>query len=148
MVTDLGTSLALVRARDHLQAFEKLTHVVNGERRIAAIPPLGTPISDLLPDQARGVLEEGIAYLIEHYGDSLPSDRRHLLTRFTVADMARKVVGVGSVGTRCWIVLLLGRDGSDPLILQAKEADESVLAPFAGASEHATRGSASSPGSA
>src|SRR5690606_18737629 len=63
---------------------------------------------------------------------SLSSERRYLLGRYHVVDMARKVVGVGSVGTRCWIVLLLGRDDDDPLLLQAKEAQESVLAPYTG----------------
>jgi hypothetical protein len=78
--------------------------------------------------------------LIESYSRTLNADRRALLGRFRVADMARKVVGVGSVGTRCWIVLLLGKDDEDPLFLQAKEADTSVLAPYCGASEYAEQG--------
>ncbi|MFF3321369.1 DUF2252 domain-containing protein [Streptomyces sp. NPDC002889] len=136
----LSRSLAKARTRDSLQAFEKLTRIVDGERRIAPAPPVITPLSDLLPDVERGMLEETIRSLIDRYGKSLQSDRRHLLQEFSPVDMARKVVGVGSVGTRCWIVLLLGRDENDPLLLQAKEADVSVLAPYVGSSEFATQG--------
>jgi hypothetical protein len=74
------------------------------------------------------------------YLNSLPADRRRLLEHFRYADMARKVVGVGSVGTRCWVILLLGRDSSDPLFLQAKEAPRSVLERFAGRSEFPNQG--------
>ncbi|MFD9463280.1 DUF2252 domain-containing protein [Streptomyces sp. NPDC060027] len=133
-------STAKARGRDTLQAFAKLTHMVDGQARIAPDPPLITPLQDLLPDVERGALEKQIRRLIDRYGRSLNSDRRFLLEQYRIADVARKVVGVGSVGTRCWIVLLLGRDDADPLLLQAKEADESVLAPFAGASEYRTQG--------
>ncbi|BBC36649.1 uncharacterized protein SGFS_079430 [Streptomyces graminofaciens] len=133
-------AVAKARTRDSLQAFGKLTHVVDGKVRIAADPPLIMPLQDLLPDVERGALEKEIHRLVERYGQTLQSDRRFLLEQYRVADVARKVVGVGSVGTRCWIVLLLGRDDSDPLFLQAKEADESVLAPFAGASGYRTQG--------
>ncbi|MFJ7962048.1 DUF2252 domain-containing protein [Streptomyces sp. NPDC096324] len=128
------------RSRDSLQAFNKLTHVVDGNTLIAADPPLVVPLHDLLPDLERGALEKQLRRLIGSYGRSLNSDRRFLLEHFRFADAARKVVGVGSVGTRCWIILMLGRDDSDPLLLQAKEADESVLAPYAGASEYRTQG--------
>ncbi|MEV8038074.1 DUF2252 domain-containing protein [Streptomyces sp. NPDC086182] len=131
---------AKARTRDSLQAFAKLTHLVDGKARIAPDPPLVTPLQDLLPDVERGALEKQIRRLIDRYARSLNSDRRFLLEQYRIADVARKVVGVGSVGTRCWIILLLGRDDSDPLLLQAKEADESVLAPFAGASEYRTQG--------
>ncbi|MET9903945.1 DUF2252 domain-containing protein [Streptomyces sp. NPDC006446] len=133
-------STAKARGRDTLQAFAKLTHLVDGQTRIAPDPPLITPLQDLLPDVERGALEKQIRRLIDRYGRSLNSDRRFLLEQYRIADVARKVVGVGSVGTRCWIILLLGRDDADPLLLQAKEADESVLAPFAGASEYRTQG--------
>ncbi|GAA2153584.1 DUF2252 domain-containing protein [Kitasatospora kazusensis] len=136
----LAEALEKARTRDSLQAFEKLTHLEGGERRITATPPLVVPVADLLPDRERGEFQERIQDLIERYGATLQSDRQHLLRRFSVVDMARKVVGVGSVGTRCWIVLLLGRDGEDPLFLQAKEADESVLARHVGASEYAEQG--------
>lgn len=128
------------RSRDSLQAFGKLTHIVDGQTRIAAVPPLITPLQDLLQGVERDALEKEVHRLIERYGHTLQSDRRALLQQYRVTDMARKVVGVGSVGTRCWIVLLLGRNDKDPLLLQAKEADQSVLAPFAGASAHATQG--------
>ncbi|NUR30361.1 MAG: DUF2252 domain-containing protein [Catenulispora sp.] len=133
---------AATKARSHdvLQAFDKLTRVVDGRRRIASDPPLITRLEDLLPDDRRGQLEQQISRLIERYGETLPSDRRFLLEQYRVADMARKVVGVGSVGTRCWIVLLLGRNDEDPLFLQAKEADESVLAPHVGGTTYATQG--------
>ncbi|MFK0169080.1 DUF2252 domain-containing protein [Streptomyces sp. NPDC090306] len=136
----LARTLTKARTRDNLQAFDKLTEMVDKKRRIAPQPPVITRIDDLLPGVARDELEGMIRALIGRYGDSLAADRRHLLRQFKLVDMARKVVGVGSVGTRCWIVLLLGRDGEDPLFLQAKEAGESVLAPYAGASRLGTQG--------
>ncbi|UIX33470.1 DUF2252 domain-containing protein [Streptomyces sp. GQFP] len=133
-------AMTKARRRDSLQAFEKLTEVVDGRRRIAADPPLIVPAQDLLTGGERDALEEQLRELIKRYGHSVQSDRRHLLRQYRVVDMARKVVGVGSVGTRCWIILLLGRDDEDPLLLQAKEADRSVLAPYAGASAHDNQG--------
>lgn len=136
----LDRALEKARSRDTLQVFDKLTRVVDGHRRIAADPPLLVPIADLLPDAERGALERQFRALIEQYAVTLPSDRRHLLADYHLADVARKVVGVGSVGTRCWIFLLLGRDAGDPLFLQAKEADESVLAEHLGASLYRNQG--------
>ncbi|MFF0190902.1 DUF2252 domain-containing protein [Streptomyces sp. NPDC005244] len=136
----VAKTLAKARTRDNLQAFDKLTEIVDDERRIIPQPPVITRIDDLLPDVERGELESMIRSMVGHYGQTLATDRQHLLGQFTMVDMARKVVGVGSVGTRCWIVLLLGRDGEDPLFLQAKEAGESVLAPYAGASRFSTQG--------
>lgn len=133
-------AMTKARGRDSLQASEKLTCVVDGRRRIAPDPPLIMPIQHLLPGTERDALEEGLRELIERYGHSLQSDRRHLLEQYRIVDMARKVVGVGSVGTRCWIILLLGRDDEDPLLLQAKEADLSVLAPYAGTSTYDNQG--------
>jgi uncharacterized protein (DUF2252 family) len=121
---------AKVRTRDSIQAFHKLTGAVHGHRRILADPPLVVPVQDLMPDADRFDLEEQIRGLLRHYRRSLPVDRQHLFDGFEFVDMARKVVGVGSVGTRCWIVLLRGRDDDDPLLLQVKEAQPSVLAPF------------------
>lgn len=131
---------AKARSHDTLQVFDKLTHVADGKRRIVPDPPLITRLEDLMPDDQRGQLEQQIRRLVERYGTTLQSDRRFLLEQYQLADIARKVVGVGSVGTRCWIVLLLGRDGEDPLFLQAKEADQSVLAPHVGDSEYPTQG--------
>ncbi|WP_030194289.1 DUF2252 domain-containing protein [Streptomyces sp. NRRL S-87] len=133
-------AVAKARTRDNLQVYRKLTRVVDGEVRIAPDPPLVTPLQDLLPGTERTELERMIRKLIKRYARTVQSDRRFLLDQYRLVDMARKVVGVGSVGTRCWIVLLLGRDDEDPLFLQAKEADESVLAPFAGASRYASQG--------
>lgn len=136
----LSKSMTKARRRDSLQAFEKLTRPLDGERRFAADPPLVVPIDDLL----RGVQHDAFAAelhkLVDRYGRSLSTERRHLLHQYRVVDIARKVVGVGSVGTRCWILLLLGKDDTDPLILQAKEADHSVLAEHAGASEYDNQG--------
>jgi uncharacterized protein (DUF2252 family) len=124
-----------------MQELAKLTRTVDGGPRIRSDPPLLVPVDELLPRSAeRTALAAGLAGLVAGYRDTLPTDRRYLLDQFEVADLARKVVGVGSVGTRCWIVLLLGRDGADPLFLQVKEADESVLSRFAGASEYANQG--------
>lgn len=114
--------------RDSLQAYKKLTTLVDGSRRIAADPPLIVPIADLLPEMDRRELEDQLRGLLAGYRDSLADDRRHLFDRYEFVDLARKVVGVGSVGTRCWIVLMTGRDDNDPLLLQVKEAGRSVLA--------------------
>ncbi len=138
-VVDKG--LAKARTRDSMQEVAKLTHLVDGRPKIIADPPLIVPIADLLPDQMdRTGMETQLSDLLATYRSTLATDRRFLLEQFEFADMARKVVGVGSVGTRCWIVLLLGRDESDPLFLQVKEADKSVLATFVGASTYANQG--------
>jgi len=98
------------------------------------------PIEDLMPDASAERLSEQMRDLLRSYGRSLPPERRHLLEQFRLVHMARKVVGVGSVGTRAWILLLLGRDDSDPLFLQAKEAQASVLEKYVGASRYAHHG--------
>jgi uncharacterized protein (DUF2252 family) len=133
-------TVAKARTRDSLQAFSKLTHEVAGERRIAADPPLVVPIEDLAPGTAREDIEGPMRRLLRSYRRTLETDRRHLLEEFRYVHMARKVVGVGSVGTRAWILLLLGRDDQDPLFLQAKEAQPSVLEPFLGRSEYPNHG--------
>ena len=130
--------VTMARTRDSLQALSKLTRLVDGRPRIVPDPPLVVPLADLIPaqaDQAR--LQAEITGLIAGYRRTLETDRRYLLEQFEFADMARKVVGVGSVGTRCWIVLVLGRDHSDRLFLQVKEAERSVLEGFAGTSQYA-----------
>ena len=139
--TVIARGRAMARTRDSMQALAKLTQIVDGRPRINSDPPLLVPVDELLPPgTARTALETGLAGLIAGYRSTLETDRRYLLDQFEFADMARKVVGVGSVGTRCWIVLMLGRDESDPLLLQVKEAQESVLSRFAGASEYANQG--------
>ncbi|MFH9423922.1 DUF2252 domain-containing protein [Streptomyces sp. NPDC017529] len=125
----ISRTLAKARTRDHLQSLERLAHSVKGELRITPDPPLVVPLGDLLPGVERERLEEQLRELVDRYARTLQADRQALLAQYRVVDMARKVVGVGSVGTRCWILLLLGRDDADPLFLQAKEAQESVLAP-------------------
>jgi uncharacterized protein (DUF2252 family) len=120
------------RTRDSMQAFRKMTMVVDGHRRIKPDPPLIVPIDDLLPSQDREEMQRWLQDYLFGYGTTLAADRRHLFGRFRFVDMARKVVGVGSVGTRCWVVLLSGRDDDDPLLLQVKEAPQSVLAQYVG----------------
>jgi uncharacterized protein (DUF2252 family) len=126
--------------RDSARAFAKLAVKGNGEARIRADPPLIVPIADLVDHPGARRLELGARKLLDSYRASLSGDRRRLLERFRYADLARKVVGVGSVGTRCWVILLLGRDSNDPLFLEAKEAPRSVLERFAGRSEFANQG--------
>jgi len=137
----MDTAMAKARAHDSKQALGKLCETKDGRMRIAADPPLVVPISDLLPEHIdRTVMETEMHVLIGEYRRTLQSDRRVLLEQYDFVDMARKVVGVGSVGTRCWIALMLGRDEKDPLFLQIKEAQPSVLSPYLGASQYANQG--------
>jgi uncharacterized protein (DUF2252 family) len=132
--------LAKAAARSSLQAAAKLTRLVGGRLECAPRPPVVVRLADLLPQEQRERLEAAISELVRDYSRSLAADRRVLLEQYRVVDMARKVVGVGSVGTRCWILLLLGRDVGDPLILQAKEAQASVLERFLQPSRYAQAG--------
>ena len=133
--------MAQARTRDSMQAVAKLTRVVDGRPRIRSDPPLLVPATEMVPDDAdREAFAAQMASLIAGYRRTLETDRRYLLEQYEFCDMARKVVGVGSVGTRCWIVLMLGRDSGDPLFLQVKEAERSVLSRFVGASKHANQG--------
>jgi uncharacterized protein (DUF2252 family) len=133
-------AVAKAKVKDSARAFNKLAHSVNGTASIVADPPLILPIEDLLPDAAAHELEDSIREMIDAYRQTLPRDRRQLVDRYRYAHLARKVVGVGSVGTRAWVLLMLGRDSGDPLFLQAKEAQASVLEPFAGKSEFGNEG--------
>jgi uncharacterized protein (DUF2252 family) len=126
--------------KDSLRAVSKLTHVVDGQRQIVSNPPLVVPIEDLLAPESIDRIQDAFRVLIRSYRRTLPRDRRKLLERFDYHHAARKVVGVGSVGTRAWIILLVGRDEDDPLFLQAKEAQPSVLEAFLGKSEFANMG--------
>jgi uncharacterized protein (DUF2252 family) len=133
--------LVKARTRDSMQEVAKLCQQEDGRLRIAADPPLVVPVDELVPEQAnRKALQSQLADLVASYRRTLETDRRYLLEQFEFADMARKVVGVGSVGTRCWIVLMLGRDQADPLFLQVKEAEASVLSHFVGASKYPSQG--------
>ncbi|WP_149182550.1 DUF2252 domain-containing protein [Streptomyces sp. TRM49041] len=131
---------ARARSRTHLEAYAKLTGVTAEGRRIVPDPPLVTPLRDLRAASADGRQEEELRHIVDQYARSMSSERRFLLGRYRLVDVARKVVGVGSVGTRCWVLLLLGRDDNDPLLLQAKEAQESVLAPHTGAEPYDNQG--------
>jgi uncharacterized protein (DUF2252 family) len=132
--------LAKARTRDSMQALSKLTEVIDGETRFVSDPPLLVPIEELLPEAEGSELTRRMRGLIRSYSSTLQSDRRHLLEQFRFVSIARKVVGVGSVGTRAWVLLLVGSDGTDPLLLQAKEAQESVLAQFVGKSRYSNQG--------
>ena len=127
-------NVAKARSKDSLRAFAKLTHIVDGEPRIASDPPLIVPIEEVVSGVEQVEIEEFVRGVIRSYRRTLSADRRQLLERFRYVHAARKVVGVGSVGTRAWIVLMLGRDENDPLFLQLKEAEASVLEPFLGKS--------------
>jgi uncharacterized protein (DUF2252 family) len=134
-------SIAKARTRNSMQAFSKLTHEVDGHRRIVGDPPLITPIEDVVAaGGGDGTMEAELRALVRSYRRTLETDRRVLLEEFEYLHAARKVVGVGSVGTRAWILLLQGRDGQDPLFLQAKEAQESVLEQFVGKSQYRNSG--------
>ena len=132
-------NLAKTRMKDSLRAFSKLTEMVDGEPRIIADPPVVTPIEEIAGDRL-GELEQFLRGVIRSYRRTLTGDRRRLLERYRYVHAARKVVGVGSVGTRAFIMLLLGRDDNDPLFLQFKEAEASVLEPFLSKSEFANHG--------
>jgi uncharacterized protein (DUF2252 family) len=137
----IDKGLAKARTRDSMQELDKLTRLEDGQPRIVSEPPVIVPLRDLLGELAGAVdIEKELKDLIAKYRRTMQADRRVLLEQYEFTDMARKVVGVGSVGTRCWIILMLGRDESDPLFLQVKEAEESVLARFAGASRYNNQG--------
>ncbi len=131
---------AKARRKTSLRALAKLTENVDGELRFRSAPPLLVPLRELFEEsQARH--ENAFIYeLLEQYAASLAPDRRHLFATYRFVDMARKVVGVGSVGTRAWVFLFVDRASRDPLILQAKEAQASVMEPYLGASEFANHG--------
>jgi uncharacterized protein (DUF2252 family) len=133
-------SQAKARRHSSSRAVAKLTERVDGRVRFINAPPLVTPLSELLPPDDLRDVEADMQRLLDGYRSSLIRDRRHLLRSYHVVDMARKVVGVGSVGTRAWILLLHGRDAGDPLVLQAKEAEEAVFEPYCGASSYANHG--------
>ena len=133
-------NVANVHTKDSMRALAKLCRTVDGELRIVGNPPLVTPIEDVLPGADRDDLEDVVRRMIHTYQRTLPRDRRQLLESYRYVHAARKVVGVGSVGTRTWILLLVGRDDDDPLFLQFKEAQASVLEPFLGRSQYAQHG--------
>jgi uncharacterized protein (DUF2252 family) len=136
----LQSTVAGARTKDSIRALTKLCRTVDGELRIIGNPPLVTPIEDVLPGTEQEELEDVVRRMIGTYRLTLPRDRRELLESYRYVHAARKVVGVGSVGARTWILLMIGRDGGDPLFLQFKEAQASVLEPFLGKSEFEQHG--------
>ena len=128
------------RLKDSRRAIAKLTTTVDGRLRFVSDPPLLVPVEEVVDLDAVDDVERELRELLRGYRRTLPDDRRHLLDGYRYVHMARKVVGVGSVGTRAWVILMEGLDGDDPLVLQAKEAQASVLEPYAGASRYRNHG--------
>jgi uncharacterized protein (DUF2252 family) len=138
----LTQDLAKARNRDNEHTFSKLTHIVDGTPRIVSDPPLVVPLSELYTKREADRVFRILADVNRGYLATLSNDRRHLLAGYQLIEGARKVVGIGSVGTRSWVMLLVGKDGSDHLVLQAKQTERSVLEQFLGPSEfryHAER---------
>jgi uncharacterized protein (DUF2252 family) len=134
------TQMAKARTRDSTQALAKLTTVKDGRRQIISDPPLIVPIEELAGHLNVDAVYGFLRRLFTGYTQTLPAYRRRLAERFTLAGVARKVVGVGSVGTETWILLMEPDDGVEPLLLQAKQAQRSVLAGYAGQSEYRNQG--------
>ena len=132
--------VAKARSRDSTQALAKLTTVKDGRRRIISDPPLVVPVEELAGDLDVDGVYGFLRGLFTEYTRTLPAYRRRLVERFTLTGVARKVVGVGSVGTEAWILLMEPDDGLEPLLLQAKQAQRSVLADYAGQSEYHNQG--------
>jgi uncharacterized protein (DUF2252 family) len=137
---EFGKLMAKAHTRDSTQVLGKLTTVTDGQRRIISTPPTIVPVEEVFSDVQADAIYEQIRGVLSKYRRSLQSDRRHLLEQFTLVQVARKVVGVGSVGTRAWIVLMDAGDGNEPLFLQAKEAQPSVLAAYCGRSQYGNQG--------
>lgn len=133
-------NVAKARAKDSIAAFGKLVEVTNGRPQLISDPPMIVRLQELVADEEYQDIQDALQDMLRSYRRTMSSDHRHLLEGFRYADAARKVVGVGSVGTRAWIVLMVGNDDNDPLFLQAKEAQTSVLEPFLGDSAHANHG--------
>jgi uncharacterized protein (DUF2252 family) len=137
---NLEATLAKARSKDSMKAFTKLTQLLDGQPIITPDPPLIVPLRDLIDPDVLPKFQDELHQLFRAYRRTLQPDRRRLLEQYRIVDMARKVVGVGSVGTRCWILLLMGRRDADPIFLQVKEAQDSVLAPFCGKSKVTNQG--------
>ena len=132
--------LAKAHTADSTKALGKLTAMVDGQRRIISDPPMIVPVEEVFADVQADAIYQLINSVLGKYRRTLQSDRRHLLEQFTMVQLARKVVGVGSVGTRAWILLMDAGDGVEPLFLQAKEAQPSVLAGYCGRSQYNNQG--------
>lgn len=123
-----------------MRAFSKLTRRVDGELRIASDPPVLVPLEELFSGKQLSTAEGQVRNLVDEYRSTLEGQYRHLFDGYRYVDAARKVVGIGSVGTRAWVALFVGRDEDDPLFLQIKEAQPSVLEPYTAPSEFAHQG--------
>jgi uncharacterized protein (DUF2252 family) len=132
--------LAKAHTRDSMQALRKLTTMTGGQRRIISDPPMIVAVEEIFASVQAAEIYEQLRAVLAKYRRTLQSDRRHLLGQFTLVQMARKVVGVGSVGTRAWVLLMDAADGVEPLFLQAKEAQPSVLAGYCGRSRYSNQG--------
>jgi uncharacterized protein (DUF2252 family) len=139
-IKNLERSVIKAQSKDRMKAMSKLTHLVDGELRIVNNPPLIVPVEDVFSDSTAEAVTDAIDTVFRSYRGTLPGDRRHLVESYRLVHVARKVVGVGSVGTRAWVVLLLGVDDEDPLFIQVKEAEPSVLEPFLGQSAFRNHG--------
>jgi uncharacterized protein (DUF2252 family) len=139
-LSQVDADLAKARTKDSMRALAKLTGVVEGERRIVSDPPLVVSIEELVGGDGWREIDDEIRAMVDDYRATLTPERRDLLDQYRLVHIARKVVGVGSVGTRAWIALFQGRDDSDAIILQIKEAQRSVLEPFVGESEYENSG--------
>ncbi|HET7821069.1 MAG TPA: DUF2252 domain-containing protein [Ornithinibacter sp.] len=139
-VTRTRKAMAKARTRDSMQVLKKLTTVVDGHRRFVSTPPLVVPIEELNDRVSADEIMARMATILRQYRRTLSADRQHLVEQFQLVGVARKVVGVGSVGTRAWVLLLEADGGREPLFLQAKEAQRSVLADYCGASRYRNEG--------
>jgi uncharacterized protein (DUF2252 family) len=142
-------ALAKAKVKNSARAIRKLTEVVDGQLRIISAPPVVVPLRDLIAHKAsermaerfdEQTLEHMLRAVLAEYRQSLPADKQRLINEYTPVDLAHKVVGVGSVGTRAWILVLRGADENDPLVLQVKEAQESVLERYVGKSKYKRHG--------
>ena len=136
MLANVQRRVAKAQSKDHLAALAKLTTEVDGELRFVENPPLLVPAESLFTDVHSKQMRDSLFDALTQYRHTLAADRRRLLDKYEFIDLARKVVGVGSVGTRCWVALFVGRDNDDPLFLQVKEAEAAVGEPFLGTSEY------------
>jgi uncharacterized protein (DUF2252 family) len=139
-VANLDRMAVKAESKNHLKAVARLTTLVDGELRFVSDPPLLVPVAEIFSEVDAARMRAILGDALHSYRDSLPEDRRRVLDRYRYVDLARKVVGVGSVGTRCWVALLTGRDEGDPLFLQVKEAEASVLERHLGPSEFDNHG--------
>ncbi|MDX6582016.1 MAG: hypothetical protein QOI10_1200 [Solirubrobacterales bacterium] len=133
-------NIAKTQRKNRLRAFEKLTRRVDGELRIASDPPVLVPLEEMFTGEFLKTADARLRAVLEEYRESLDAEYLHLFDGYRYVHAARKVVGVGSVGTRAWIALFVGRDDDDPLFLQVKEAQPSVLEPFTASTEFPHQG--------